>query len=305
MASDSELDIRIVEASGAYTIYVASIAGLSYSLEQNDSDRIADAKETILTHANRLQEALVRCGIVWKVPTEFQDAAQITQILRESTFVIDIANCIVGKHSSRQEYLWWIGCLLFFVFGERARGEQNHGMRPHLLNYAELLHLPVEVVDACLNQTSIQPLKDWLASREQEDQDMDRLYFLSYARRNSVKANQVELQLIRGNRRIWRDETDIRAGGPLLSSLYSGIDEAHTFVCLLSQQYVESNWCMEELERAIHKHVSTGKPRFVALRTDDYPLPSSVTTRLWLDASSPEKLQLAVSQILHEEGMMA
>lgn len=139
------------------------------------------------------------------------------------------------------------------------------------------------------------------ADSDYETELSQTIYFLSYARTNSARANQVELQLLRENKKVWRDETDIRGGAQLVNSLYSGINEAHTFICLLSQQYVQSNWCMEEIERAIYRKIDKGTPRVIALRIDDFPVPPSIETRVWLDARNPEKLQLAVSKIMREE----
>jgi len=145
----------------------------------------------------------------------------------------------------------------------------------------------------------------YLSIRTGEDDEAagvePELYFISYAHRNRTRANQVELQLLRQNRRTWRDETDVRAGGSLLSSLYAGIDAAGTFVCLLSRQYLDSRWCPEELEKAVHRFVTSGRPRIAALRLDDCDIPTCLQSRLWLPASEREKLMLAIGQVVDEE----
>jgi len=144
----------------------------------------------------------------------------------------------------------------------------------------------------------------YLLIRHGTDGDEDEephLYFISYSRKNRTKANYVELMLLRENKRTWRDETDIRAGAKLMSSLYHGVEEAGTFICILSEHYLASKYCMEELEKAVHRNISTGKPRIVVLRLDRCGVPSVLSSRVWLDADTHEKLMIAISRAIEEE----
>lgn len=144
-------------------------------------------------------------------------------------------------------------------------------------------------------------LSDYKESFDEELKGRSPLYFISYARKNLVETDRVELLLRRENRLVWRDAADLRAGEPLVSSIYSGIDEAHTIICVLSEQYCNSNWCIDELTRAIHLLISNKKPRVVGLRIDDYPIPKEISARLWLEAQTPEKMTNSIGAILKQE----
>jgi TIR domain len=141
-----------------------------------------------------------------------------------------------------------------------------------------------------------------LRDQEPEPGKPTPLYFLSYSHRNRWKADQVEVQLLRKHRRVWRDETDLRAGKRLMSNLYSGIEEADVFVGLLSTTYLKSRYCMEELENAVHRELETGKPRIVVLKIDkSCAIPSIVSHHVWVDAENDAKLALAIMRLVDEE----
>ena len=127
------------------------------------------------------------------------------------------------------------------------------------------------------------------------------IYFLSYAHRNKGEADNVELGLSREHRNVWRDETDLRAGRPLLPELISAIERAHTFVCLLSEEYVRSRYCSLELEKAVHRSVASGSPRVIVLRVDSVEVPSAIQSGVWIDAQSREAVLTATRRMVAEE----
>ena len=132
-------------------------------------------------------------------------------------------------------------------------------------------------------------------------QGPSKVYFISYSRANKTAADRLELLLRRSSRGVWRDKTNIREGAMIVSSLHEGIDESHTFICMLSREYVQSGFCLEELEKAIHREINTRTPRVLIFRIDDVDPPSIVRSRAWTDISTEDKLSIAVSKAIEEE----
>jgi hypothetical protein len=135
--------------------------------------------------------------------------------------------------------------------------------------------------------------------RETSPEENSELYFLSYTHRNRIKADQIEIHLLRQHRQVWRDETDLRAGQKLLSNLYHGIEDAHVFVCVITGAYVQSRYCMAELERAVRRELETGRPRVVILKADrKCEIPRIVADHVWIDVDIEAKLALAIARLL-------
>lgn len=145
-------------------------------------------------------------------------------------------------------------------------------------------------------------VRDEETSPEETPEETPELYFLSYAHRNRIKADQIEIHLLRQHRRVWRDETDLRAGRKLLSNLYHGIEDAHVFVCVLTGAYVQSRYCMAELERAVRRELETGRPRVVILKADrKCEIPHIAADHVWIDVDTEAKLALAIARLLGQQ----
>jgi TIR domain len=137
---------------------------------------------------------------------------------------------------------------------------------------------------------------------ETSPEEKSELYFLSYAHRNRIMVDQIEIHLLRQHRRVWRDETDLRAGRKLLSNLYHEIEDAHVFACVLTGAYVQSRYCMTELERAVHRELETGRPRVVILKADrKCEIPRIATDHVWIDVDTEAKLALAIARLLGQQ----
>ena len=135
--------------------------------------------------------------------------------------------------------------------------------------------------------------------------DEPHLYFISYSWTDFAAADHVELLLLREERRVNRDETDIRAGGGLTKSIRALISESDTFLALISENYVKSRWCPDELSLALERKESGLRPyRIVPLRLDlseGDGLPIDLEEVLCLDATSRLHRSSAIARVISEE----
>jgi len=87
-----------------------------------------------------------------------------------------------------------------------------------------------------------------------------------------------------------------------MSNLYHGIEDAHVFVCILAAAYVQSRYCMAELERAVRRELETGRPRVVILKADrKCEIPRIATDHVWIDVDTEAKLALTIARLLEQQ----
>jgi predicted nucleotide-binding protein len=177
MMLSTELDIEILDAGVAHALYAASLVNLAISLNRGQADD--KGREAVSKYATRLSSALTRCGVDREIPVEFKDAESIMHLLTDGNLMTDIGNLLVRVHGQRQEKLWLVTCLLggAFTGGEEASDQ----LRPHLAALGQSLQLPVEVIDACLRDKNLQPLRDWVSEANDLDTEM-RMVFIGHGR---------------------------------------------------------------------------------------------------------------------------
>jgi|GEM_PF-5640628 len=78
--------------------------------------------------------------------------------------------------------------------------------------------------------------------------------FISYSRRNIEFAKRLFQELNRSKRDVWVDWEDIPRAADWMQEIYSGIDNADTFIFLVSEHSLISEVCNQELEYALKKN---------------------------------------------------
>jgi hypothetical protein len=73
--------------------------------------------------------------------------------------------------------------------------------------------------------------------------------FISYASENRGWAEKLETDLVKGNRRVFRDQTRLQAGGRWEAQLQQSLDQSQYLVVLWTNQAQSSNWVHKELAR--------------------------------------------------------
>lgn len=75
--------------------------------------------------------------------------------------------------------------------------------------------------------------------------------FVSYSRRNIEFAQRLVASLSKDNRDVWVDWEDIPRASDWMDEIYSGIDNADSFIFLVSEQSLVSEICNQELSHAL------------------------------------------------------
>jgi len=110
--------------------------------------------------------------------------------------------------------------------------------------------------------------------------------FLSYSHRDRDKAEQIATDLIGAGLTVWWDVNRIGLGDRLRETINRGIRSSRTFVILLSQNSLESEWVLNELDAAMIREI-TEKRKFVIPvllgKLDHSKIPSDLQGKKYLD----------------------
>jgi WD40 repeat protein len=120
--------------------------------------------------------------------------------------------------------------------------------------------------------------------------------FVSYSRKDSDFARQLNAQLLKAGKTTWFDQESIDTGAEFEKTLFEGIDSADNFLFILSPAAVTSPYC----EREVNYAASLGK-RFITVlhrETEPNTMPMALRIIQWLDFSNPAEFETAFLALL-------
>jgi WD40 repeat protein len=120
--------------------------------------------------------------------------------------------------------------------------------------------------------------------------------FISYSRKDKVFVQHLAAALEQRGRDAWIDWDDIKPAENFMDAIYAAIEEAQTFVFIISPDSVESVVCGRELGHAL-KH----NKRLIPLVFKDAPadkVPPALNVLNWIHLSTAEELETGVTQLI-------
>ncbi len=177
MINRTDIDLEIVDAGVAYTLYSAALVNLA--IQMNAGADLTQSQEKVVEYSDQLYGGLVRCGIEKGIPTKFTDSNEVVGVLKAQSLVTEITNLLVQKHSRRQENIFLFTVLLGGVFtGELGGVEEtastvNSSIRP----VAKNLNVPDRILKQCLQQKRLTPFRDYLKKQITKHQPISRKWY--------------------------------------------------------------------------------------------------------------------------------
>ncbi|WP_020527112.1 toll/interleukin-1 receptor domain-containing protein [Flexithrix dorotheae] len=105
--------------------------------------------------------------------------------------------------------------------------------------------------------------------------------FISYSRKDSDFARQVNNALQEAGKTTWFDQESIATGADFQAEIYKGISSSDNFLFIISPDAVDSPYCADEVAYAAEHN-----KRFMSIlykKTDESKLPASLAKVQWLD----------------------
>lgn len=82
-----------------------------------------------------------------------------------------------------------------------------------------------------------------------DDSRLDRPVFISYAREEEIIANGIRINIESRECDVWYGPMTLDVGDEWVQKIKEGIDQAFIFIPIFSDNYLLSDWCLEELNR--------------------------------------------------------
>ena len=121
--------------------------------------------------------------------------------------------------------------------------------------------------------------------------------FISYRRKDKEFVQKLDAALRGAERDIWIDWEDIPPGSlDFQEDIQKGIDQADAFLLVLSPDYLQSEYCLMELDYA-HRHNKRLVP-ILYKPVQDANVPSSVSHINWVNFSNPNNFNEAFQQLI-------
>jgi len=162
MVKDLDLDMEIVEAGVAYTLYTMALVNEAIALNRKlDS---TSKREDISKYAKKLKEALLRCNVEKEIPVDLGEADDILRFLQEGELMLEISNNLVRKYSRRQELIFILTCVMGGVISGSTGGvsDATRPARSQSKTIGAHLGFPESVIEQCFDTESLEPFRNYL-----------------------------------------------------------------------------------------------------------------------------------------------
>jgi hypothetical protein len=120
-----------------------------------------------------------------------------------------------------------------------------------------------------------------------ETSSMDKIdVFISYGHGDRRFVDRLSRDLRQNGLSVWIDRDEIRVGESLIERIRSGIDNARTFVVVVSRTSVNSPWVRQELDIAMHRQIQGRQLKVLPVllgRIPEDELPSFLLGRRFAD----------------------
>lgn len=120
MPRNIELDLEVLDAGVNYTLYASALVALAQALNRGIDTN--PPQQAVDRYAQRLNGALVRCGIDITIPRELRGADDILRFFQSNRLMLDISNLLVRQHSHRQELIFILSCVVGGVIAGSTGG---------------------------------------------------------------------------------------------------------------------------------------------------------------------------------------
>lgn len=196
MPVGTQLDLEIVDAGTTYSLY--SMALVNLAIRMNQDDDLTEGRSELNKYADRLHDALVRCGIDLEIRRDFATSADILLFVQEQIAVKDITNLLVREHSRRQEMIFVFTILLGGILSGEMGGvdDATSAARSQIDAVGQRLDLPDNVLQQCLDEKSLAPFREYLVSkkhrhtRADSDKGLIQL-FISHSGKDAIVAERL------------------------------------------------------------------------------------------------------------------
>jgi hypothetical protein len=146
--------------------------------------------------------------------------------------------------------------------------------------------------------TSVPSLLETLLTGGQGE--VERTFFVSYARARPHEADYVETLLRRRNHIVYRDEENFEPSADTQAEIIKNIKRASVFVALWCREYACSPWCFDELEIGLERHSKGLAELWIFCIDDTRIVPKAARALNYYPVNSREQLEGKILFLLNK-----
>ena len=160
MSNNHDIDIEVLQAGVAYTLYASALVNLAITI--NRGDNVTSEQEAVSKYGERLRNALIRCNVDHDIPVDMDDVNDILQILQSGKLMSSISNHLIRNNSRRQELIFILTCLIGGVISGSTSGvtQASRPAKSEAKRVALKLGVPESVIEKCFETEGFTPLRN-------------------------------------------------------------------------------------------------------------------------------------------------
>lgn len=107
--------------------------------------------------------------------------------------------------------------------------------------------------------------------------------FISYSTNDADFVDELAANLVKTNNHIWIDRWELHVGDSIVDRIKEQLDNATTFIFVLSKTSVKSDWCKKELTTALLREIEEHRILVLPVLLEECDVPSAIEGRRCAD----------------------
>jgi len=110
---------------------------------------------------------------------------------------------------------------------------------------------------------------------ECDAEEIDYDVFISYAHEDSIQAREILTYLEQNYCHVCFHQRDFIIGETIINNILDAVSKSKRVLCLISENFLASSWCMEEFHVALTHSVKLKRQRIIAILISQFKFPNT------------------------------
>jgi hypothetical protein len=107
--------------------------------------------------------------------------------------------------------------------------------------------------------------------------------FISYSSKDKSFVERLSNKLVENRVGVWLDKWEMKPGDSLIDKIQSGLEDSSYLLVVLSNNYVESEWCKKEQNAGLIKEINSKQVVVIPILLEDCTIPIFLQEKVYAD----------------------
>lgn len=107
--------------------------------------------------------------------------------------------------------------------------------------------------------------------------------FISYSSKDKNFVERLSKKLVENRVGVWLDKWEMKPGDSLIDKIQNGLEDSSFLLVVLSNHYVQSEWCRKEQNSGLIKEINSKKVVVIPILLEDCPIPIFLQEKVYAD----------------------